>query len=135
MEDYNSSSNGGNTLFHLNQIYVSKGGDKQAWENLLISVYQCQSYQEMLIYLVQKMKNEPSNTLNLDIIDYFADYGPVNLIEEIGSINFMNNIYNLMKKSSGSGLEVQKQGIYLTKKWYDKFNNSFNRNYQGFVNN
>jgi hypothetical protein len=40
-----------------------------------------------------------------------------------------------MKKSSGSGLEVQKQGIYLTKKWYDKFNNNYNGNYQGFVNN
>ena len=138
MESNNYSQNNNlnsNTISNINRIYESNGKDKQSWENLLISVYQFQSYQDLLSYLVQKIKNEPSNDLNLDIIDYFVDYGPNELIREISSIDFMNHIYNLMKKSSGSGLEVQKKGIYLTKKWYDKANMDNNGNYEGFINN
>ena len=66
------------------------------------------------------MKNEPSNILTLDIIDFLIDYGPIYLIREISGLDFMNNFFNLLKKSSGSTPEVQKKGIYLTKKWREK---------------
>ena len=45
--------------------------------------------------------------------------GPIKLIRELSKIDLMINIFNLLKKSSGSSLEVQKKGIYLTKKWFE----------------
>ena len=44
------------------------------------------------------------------------------------------NVFTLLRKSSGSGPEVQKKGIYLTKKWYDKASNK-KENFEGFIKN
>ena len=75
-------------------------------------------------YFNQRIKNEPSNILNLDILDFLIDYGSINLVREIAKIDLMMNVFNLLRKSSGSGPEVQKKGIYLTKKWFELANNN-----------
>ena len=41
----------------------------------------------------------------------------------------------LLKKSSGSGLEVQKKGIYLTKKWFELANKIHDEHFEGFIRN
>ena len=56
----------------------------------------------------------------LDIIDFLIDFGPINLIREISKNEFMLNVFNLLKNNGYSGLEVQRKGIYLTKKWNEK---------------
>ena len=90
---------------------------------------------DIIFYFNEKIKNEPSNPLNLDIIDFLIDFGPINLIREISKIEFMDNVFNLLKNASGSGLEVQKKGIYLTKKWKEKSDEYQNENLEGFVHN
>ena len=139
MEDINNSGNNNqfnfNSISELNKIYSSNGNDKQAWENLLLSTYQSSSYNEIMSYLVQTIRNQPSNTLTLDIIDFMVDFGPKNLIKEISRVEFMNIFFNLLKRSSGSGPAVQKNGIYLTKKWKERADNNPNEKYDGFINN
>ena len=133
-EQNNTSINSNN----LNKIYESNGRDKKTWIDLLSSLNNSNStdsYNDIIFYFNQKIKNEPSNSLTLDIIDFLIDFGPINLIREISQIEFMNNIFNLLKNNSGSGLEVQKKGIYLTKKWSEKKNEFPNENFEGFVNN
>ena len=124
-----------NLISHLNKLYLSAGKNKQAWEDFLILIYQNPSYNDLLGFLFEKMKNEPSNILTLDIIDFLVDYGPKDLVKEISSIEFMNIIAYLIKKSSGSSLEVQKKAIYLINKWNDKAKEFPNENYVGFTNN
>ena len=139
MEDINYSGNNNqfnfNSISELNKIYSSNGNDKQAWENLLISTYKSSSYNEIMSYLVQTIRNQPSNTLTLDIIDFMVDFGPQNLIKEISRVEFMNIFFNLLKRSSGSGPDVQKNGIYLTKKWKERADSNPNEKYDGFTNN
>ena len=135
MESYPKNNNNTNVVSALKEIYSSSGKNKQAWEDLLVSIYQSSSYKEILSFFIQIIRNEPSNIMTLDIIDFLIDYGPKNLVREISSIDFMNNIVNLMKMSSGSGLEVQKKGIYLTKKWNEKANAFPNEEYEGFTHN
>ena len=122
-------------FFNLNQIYSTKGRDKNSWKELFVSVKKCTSYPGIIHYFNQRLINEPSNSLNLDILDFLIDYGPINLLREISKIDLMINIFNLLKKSSGSGVEVQKKGIYLTKKWFEIANNHREENFEGFIRN
>jgi hypothetical protein len=133
MESYPKNNNNTNVVAILKEIYSSSGKNKQAWEDLLLSIYQSSSYKDIISFFIQIIRNEPSNIITLDIIDFLIDYGPKNLVKEISSIDFMNNIVNLLKKSSGSGLEVQKKFIYLAKKWNEKANEFKNENFEGFV--
>ena len=139
-EDYNYEMNNQpfknqNYLTFVNNLYNSNGRDKQAWKDLLISIYNSYSYNDLLSYLTQRIKNEPWNILTLDILDYLIDYGPVNLIRDISRNEFMNTFFYLLKKKSGSGIEVQKKGIYLTKKWYEKGNEYPKEYFEGFSQN
>lgn len=125
-----------NILYHINKLYVSHGNDRQDWINLLCSVYESNSYNDIISYFIQALKNDPSNILTLDIIDFLVDYGTKNLIKEISTVNFMINIFNLLKKHSGASLDVQKKGIYLTQKWNNKalqdpydYENGFTKNF------
>jgi hypothetical protein len=141
MEDQNNQqnnmTNNSNFIYNLTKIYESNGNDKKSWLDLLMSVNSSppQSCIALINYLNQKIKNEPSNPLNLDIIDFLIDFGPIYLLREISNINFMNNFFNLLRKSSGSGPEVQKMGIYLTKKWKEKASEYPNENFEGFIHN
>ena len=124
----------------LNKLYESNGRDKQIWLDLLSILNtsnssESDSYNDIINFFNEKIKNEPSNPLTLDIIDFLIDFGPINLIREISKIEFMNNVFNLLKNNSGSGLEVQRKGIYLTKKWSEKKNEFPNETFEGFMNN
>jgi len=127
--------NNTNILNSLNQLYESNGKDKQAWEILLISLNKTNTYLGLIYFFNQKIINSPSNPLTLDIIDFLIDYGPIYLIREISKIEFMKNVFNLLKRSSGSSPDVQKKGIYLTKKWNEKANEYPNENFMGFIHN
>ena len=124
-----------NILNSLNHLYGSNGKDKQAWEILLISLNKTNTYLGLIYFFNQKIINSPSNPLTLDIIDFLIDYGPIYLIREISKIEFMKNVFNLLKRSSGSSPDVQKKGIYLTKKWNEKANEYPNENFMGFIHN
>ena len=122
----------------LNKLYESNGRDKQIWLDLLSILNtsnSSDSYNDIINFFNEKIKNEPSNPLTLDIIDFLIDFGPINLIREISKTEFMSNVFNLLKNNSGSGLEVQKKGIYLTKKWSEKKNEFPNETFEGFMNN
>ena len=120
----------------INNIYSTYGKNKQAWEDLLIIIYESSTYQDLIIsFLIKIIRDEPSNILTLDIIDFLVDFGPKHLIKEISTNKFMNNIVNLLKKSIDFGLEFQNKGIYLTKKWNEKAKEFKNENYEGFVYN
>ena len=99
MEDQNyqqnNINNNSNFINNLNRIYESNGRDKQAWVDLLMSVNrsQPQSCITLIHFFNQKMMNNPSNILTLDIIDFLIDFGPIYLIREISNINFMNNFF------------------------------------------
>ena len=118
----------------LKKLYESNGTDKQSWIELLLSINKSQSFLGIISFLRQKMEKEPSNPLTLDIIDFCVDYGPIEFVREISKVEFMSNVFNLLKES-GDNLEVPKKGIYLTKKWNEKANEYPNENFPGFVNN
>ena len=124
-----------NIFFILNQIFSSNGEDKNSWKNLLLSLNNISSYEEIIHYFNQKLINNPSNSLTLDILDFMIDNGPITLLRELSKIDLMINVFNLLKKSSGSTPEVQKQGIYLTKKWFEFCNKYRNENFEGFSRN
>ena len=119
----------------INNIYSTFGENKQAWEDLLIVIYETPTYQDLIAFLIEKIRNEPSNILTLDIIDFLVDFGPKNLIKEISTKEFMNNIGILILKDNVSSLEIQNKGIYLTKKWNEKAKKFKNENYEGFIHN
>ena len=119
----NNSVNDSIIIFYLNRLYEFNDNYKQDWENLLISIINSQSFSCIIYFFNQKIINEPSNPLTLDIIDFLIGYGPIELIRELANISFMNNILNLLKKSSSSGSEVQKKVIYLVNKWNEKKKN------------
>ena len=123
-----------NIFLSLNKIYSTNGNDKNYWKELLFSIKNDSSLSGIIDYFNQRIKNEPSNILNLDILDFLIDYGSINLVREIAKIDLMMNVFNLLRKSSGSGPEVQKKGIYLTKKWFELANNN-NENLEGFIKN
>ena len=131
----NNNQNNKNIVFTLNQIFESNGRNKQAWGDLLYFVNNTNSLLSIVYYFNQKVRNEPSNPLTLDIIDFLIDFGPLSLIREISKIEFMNNIFYLLKKSSGSSPDVQKKGIYLINKWKDKCTEYPNENFAGFIKN
>ena len=83
--------NNSKITFYLNTIYSYNGNDKQAWGDLLLSIINSQSFTCIIYFFNQKIKNEPSNPLTLDIIDFLIDCGPIELIRELSSINFMYN--------------------------------------------
>ena len=122
-------------FYHLDQIYNTKGRDKNSWKELIFSIKNCTFYSGIIYYFNQRIIREPSNVLTLDILDFLIDYGPINLLRELSKIDLMINILNLLKKSSGSGPEVQKKGIYLTKKWFEIANNHREQNFEGFIRN
>ena len=124
-----------NIMNSLNNLYESNGRDKKAWEDLLISLYNSNIYLGVIYFFNQKIINCPANPITLDIIDFLIDYGSINLIRELSKIEFMKNVFNLLKRSSGSSPDVQKKGIYLTKKWNEKANEYPNENFMGFVHN
>ena len=68
-------------------------------------------------------------------MDYIIDFGPISLLRELSKIDLMINVFNLLKKSSGSGLEVQKKGIYLSKKWFELANKIHDEYFEGFIRN
>ena len=118
----------------LNNIYSTNGKNKNYWKDLLVSIKNDSSFPGIIEYFNQRIKNEPSNILNLDILDFLIDYGHINLLRELSKNDLMMNVFTLLRKSSGSGPEVQKKGIYLTKKWYDKASNK-KENFEGFIKN
>ena len=116
MQNINSANNykedssaNSNIITNLNKIYESKGTNKQAWGDLLSMVNKTDAFTGIIYFFNQKIINEPSNPLTLDIIDFLIDFGPINLLREISKVDFMKNVFNLLKTASGSGLEVQKK--------------------------
>ena len=135
MEDSNNQINNANIINSLNNLYESNGRDKQAWEDLLISLNKTNTYLGLIFFFNQKIINCPAHPITLDIIDFLIDYGSINLIRELSKIEFMKNVFNLLRRSSGSSPDVQKKGIYLTKKWKEKANEYPNENFIGFNHN
>ena len=124
-----------NIVSNLNRIYESYGRDKQSWLYLLSLTNKSNSLLLVIYFFNQKIMNQPSNPITLDIIDFLIDFGNIKVLREISNIGFMKNIFNLLKKSSGSSPEVQKKGIYLIGKWKGKCNEFPNENFAGFINN
>ena len=125
-----------NNIFdYLNQIYSTNGKDKNSWKELIFSLNNFNFNPSYIHYFNQRIINEPSNLLTLDILDFLIDFGPIQLLRELSKIDLMINVFNLLKKSSGSGPEVQKKGIYLTKKWFEIAKNHKGENFEGFIRN
>ena len=125
-----------NNIFdYLNQIYSTNGKDKNSWKELIFSLNNFNFNPSIIHYFNQRIINEPSNLLTLDILDFLIDFGPIQLLRELSKIDLMINVFNLLKKSSGSGPEVQKKGIYLTKKWFEIAKNHKGENFEGFIRN
>ena len=124
-----------NNIFSiLNNIYSTNGRNKNYWKDLLICINNNSSFPKIIEFFNQRIKNEPSNILNLDILDFLIDYGRIDLLRELSKVDLMMNVFTLLRKSSGSGQEVQTKGIYLTKKWFDIANNK-KENFEGFIKN
>ena len=85
-----------NIFLSLNKIYSTNGNDKNYWKELLFSIKNDSSLSGIIDYFNQRIKNEPSNILNLDILDFLIDYGSINLVREIAKIDLMMNVFNLL---------------------------------------
>ena len=72
------------------------------------------------------MKEQPQDLLTIDIIDYIIDNGCPKIINLIAQKNFLDCFLNLLKSETNEGIENQKNVIYLTQKWANKFSNNNN---------
>ena len=113
-------------LQNINNIYSSEGKNKNAWE-LFFKDINNDNYKEKIVMLLEKtMKENPTNELTVDIIDFIMDFGNPNIINLIAQKQFQSTFINLLKSDTNAGIENQKKVIYLTQKWSKKFNENQN---------
>ena len=91
----NLSINQNNIFSILNNIYSTNGKDKNYWKDLLVSIKNDSSFPGIIKYFNQRIKNEPSNILNLDILDFLIDYGHINLLRELSKNDLMMNVFTI----------------------------------------
>ena len=121
-----------NYISILDKLYSINGKDKEAWKLLLTLIYDFSTYEQIICYFEEKMNQDPSNILTLDILDFLVDYGPKDLIGGISSIKFMSNFCNLLKNTKDIESKFYTKGIFLTQKWKNKINENPNESYPGF---
>ena len=119
-------------ISNLDKLYSINGKDKEAWKLLLTHIYEFSTYERIICYFEEKMNQDPSNILTLDILDFLVDYGPKDFIEGISSIKFMSNFCNLLKNTKDIESKFYTKGIFLTQKWKNKINENPNESYPGF---
>ena len=82
--------------------------------------------EKIVLFLKNQMKEQPQDLLTIDIIDYIIDNGCPKIINLIAQKNFLDCFLNLLKSETNEGIENQKNVIYLTQKWANKFSNNNN---------
>ena len=125
-----------NMLSNIEKIFSANGEDKDAWSNYLCDIISGNSkiIQETISTLKQNLINKEKVDLTLDIIDFLIQYGSTEIIEQIAQKDFLNSILVLLKNKSKTSVEIQKKIIFLTQKWYKKFENEQKENTIGFIN-
>ena len=125
-----------NMLSNLEKIISANGEDKDAWSNFLCDIISGNSklIQETLYTLKQNLIKKEKVDLTLDIIDFLINYGSIEVIDQISQKDFLNSVLFLLKNKSKASVEIQKKIIFLTQKWYKKFENEQKENTIGFIN-
>ena len=111
-------------LLNLENIYLFDGANKGDWEFFMTDIKN-ESYCEKIVSsILDYLKKQPKNELNLDVIDFILDFGCPKIINLIGKKEFLDEVLNLVKAETNAGMEIQKKVIYLTQKWAKKFANN-----------
>ena len=127
------SSENGPELLNLESIYLSNGQNKADWDLFFTDINNESNFEKIVLYLKNKMKEDPKNVLTVDIIDYIVDNGNPKIIDFIFKKDLLDPFLNLLKSETNAGIENQKKVIYLTQKWAKKFGK--NQNYGILIEN
>ena len=132
MEENNSNKS--STILN---IISSNGNNKELWARLLSDIYsgQANNNDDIILPLKDFLTKKSNVEICLDITHFLVDYGTPNIVEQIAKKEFLQLILEKLKKSSESGVEVQKKVIFLTKIWAKKYENEKNQNYLAFIDN
>ena len=108
-------------LLNINSIYLSNGQNKSDWEFFFSDINNESTSPKIIALILKKLKEQPTNELTLDIIDYMIDFGNPNTVSLIANKEFLDNFLNLLKSETNAGVEIQKKVIFLSQKWTNKF--------------
>ena len=124
-----------NMLSNLEKIFSVNGEDSVSWSNFLCDIISGNSkiIQETISILKQNLLNKEKVDLTLDMIDFLINYGSSEIIEQIAQKDFLKSILFLLKNKSKASVDIQKKIIFLTQKWYQKFQNDQKENTKGFI--
>ena len=115
------SSSSGPELQNINNIYLSEGQNKNAWQLFYKDINNNSYINSIMFLLYSNLKQNPKNGLTIDIIDFIIDFGNQNIINLVSQKQFLELFVNLLKSDVNAGRENQKKVIYLTQKWAKKF--------------
>ena len=118
-------------------IISSNGNNKELWIKILSDIYsgQTNNNDDIILPLKEFLTKKTNVEICLDIIHFLVDYGTPNIVELIAKKEFLQLVLEKLRKSSESGVEVQKKVIFLTKVWAKKYENEKNQNYLTFIDN
>ena len=74
------SSGSGPELQNINNIYLSEGQNKNAWQLFYKDIHNDSYINNIMFLLYKNLKQNPKNGLTIDIIDFIIDFGNQNII-------------------------------------------------------
>ena len=126
-----------NTSNNISKFILSNGLDKIALENIIrdICSEEPNANHDIISFLSQQLKDKTNLEIILDFIDFLVNYGTDTTVELIAKKEFLDQILQLLKKSSKTDINIQKKVVFLIQKWAKKYENEKNRKFFIFVEN
>ena len=113
------------SIKNIKYIYSLNSNNKEAWDSFKSDINSENPNKKIIIYLKNKIIEEPNNELNLDIIDYIIDNGDNKFIDEIFQPEFFDTFINKIIETNNENKEIKDKALFLIKKWNDKFKDKY----------
>ena len=88
------SSGSGPELQNINNIYLSEGQNKNAWQLFYKDIHNDSYINNIMFLLYKNLKQNPKNGLTIDIIDFIIDFGNQNIIKLVSKKEFLESFVN-----------------------------------------
>jgi hypothetical protein len=109
---------------YIPRIYSSNGKNLNEWQKLLFQINLNEEiYKDIALDLKQSLIDKYKVELTFDLIDLIIDYGEDEIIKQIANEEFLSIFIDLLRKKHKMPINIQKEILFLIKKWTSKFVN------------
>ena len=109
---------------YIPRIYSSNGKNLNEWQKLLFQInLRGKIYKDITLDLKQSLIDKYKVELTFDLIDLIIDYGEDEIIKYIANEEFLTLFIDLLRKKHKMPINIQKEILFLIKKWTSKFVN------------